>query len=173
LKGLSFREYLELKYHQKFSPCTLAQIIENHIPISQEIVRQTKPLQYFQEYLKNGYYPFFMESESLFDHKLDEVVNMILEIELPLLKRLDLSYIKKLKQILWILAKTVPFVPNMSKLSERIGINRKTLLLYIQYLGDAGLQNIFIKMLRELLHCKNQIKYCSTIPTYPICCLMS
>ncbi|HAC15985.1 MAG TPA: hypothetical protein DCE78_08590 [Bacteroidetes bacterium] len=64
---------------------------------------------------------------------------MILEIELPLLRGMDMAYTSKIKQLLLVIAESAPFVPNISKLSERIGINRITLLSYLSYLQEAGI----------------------------------
>lgn len=64
---------------------------------------------------------------------------MIIEIELPLLRKVDSTYISKLKQLLQIIAESVPFIPNVSKLSERIGINRNTFTAYLHYLQEANL----------------------------------
>ena len=76
--------------------------------------------------------------------RLGEVINMILEIELPLLRGVEMAYIHKIKQLLVIIAESVPFVPNVSKLSEKIGINRATLLSYLHYLQEIGLTlNLF------------------------------
>jgi predicted AAA+ superfamily ATPase len=73
------------------------------------------------------------------------VINLILEIELPMLRKTDISYARKLKQLLLILSESVPFVPNFTKLAERIGLNRKTLLLYIDYLEEAQLIRVLNK----------------------------
>src|SRR5690606_1161287 len=76
--------------------------------------------------------------------RLGEVLNMMLEIELPLLRQIDLAYVAKIKQLLVIIAESVPFIPNVSKLSERIGINRATLLSYLHYLDEINLtRNLF------------------------------
>jgi hypothetical protein len=74
-----------------------------------------------------------------------EIINLILEIELPMLRKTDISYARKMKQLLLVLAESVPFVPNFTKLAERIGLNRKTLLLYIDYLEEAQLVRILNK----------------------------
>jgi predicted AAA+ superfamily ATPase len=74
-----------------------------------------------------------------------EMINLILEIELPMLRKTDISYARKLKQLLLILSESVPFVPNFTKLAERIGLNRKTLLLYIDYLEEAQLIRVLNK----------------------------
>ena len=62
---------------------------------------------------------------------------MILEIELPLLRKVDVSFVQKIKQLLFIISEAAPFIPNISKLSERIGLNRQTLLAYIHFLNEA------------------------------------
>ncbi|MDD4086174.1 MAG: AAA family ATPase [Bacteroidales bacterium] len=139
LQGLSFREYLNLTNQTNFKAYTLHDILENHPEISQHIVKQIKPLQFFAQYLKAGYYPFFLEQADLYFQRLEEVVNMILEIELPQLKQLNLAYLPKIKQLLYIIAVSAPFTPNISNLSERIGINRETLLSYLWYLNQAQL----------------------------------
>ncbi len=139
LQGLSFREYLALKADVELPILTLDEIIANHTLLAESILKEVKPLAHFPHYLQMGYYPFFKESENLYYQKLEAVVNLILDIELPLLRKLDVAYVAKLKQLLMVLAESTPFVPNMSKLSERIGINRGTLLQYVHYLQEAGL----------------------------------
>src|SRR5699024_10801084 len=127
-----------------FNKLSLNQILENHSEEVQRINERIKPFQYFAPYLKHGYYPFYMEQPDLYEMRLGEVVNMILEIELPLLRSVELAYVTKVKQLLVIIAESVPFVPNVSKLSDKIGINRATLLSYLHYLDEIGLtQNLF------------------------------
>lgn len=139
MQGFSFREYVSLETGESFEVYELADILKNHQHIAIDIVKRIKPLQYFDSYLNHGYYPFYREEVNLFEMRLGEVVNMMLEIELPLLRGIELSYINKVKQLLVILAESVPFTPNVSKLSERIGINRATLLSYLHYLDEIGL----------------------------------
>ncbi|MFW5851721.1 MAG: ATP-binding protein [Bacteroidota bacterium] len=139
LPGLSFREYLEFVTGKSFPIFTLEQILVNHVSLSQEIVQLTKPLAHFKTYLAYGYYPFFKEMPELYHTKVNEVINLILEIELPLLRGIDVAYIRKLKQMLVIIGESVPFIPNISKLSERIGINRQTFLSYLHYLEEIEL----------------------------------
>ena len=139
MQGLSFREYLNMQLGTDFRILKLNDIIEQHFGISQEVVGKIKPLQHFSDYLKWGYYPFFNEQVDLFSGRLEEVINMILEVELPLLRGVDISYVKKLKQLLLIVSESAPFVPNITKLSERIGINRQTLLTYLFYMNEAHL----------------------------------
>ena len=141
MQGLSFREYLNLEIKTDFKPHSLSDILNNHLEISQEIVSKIRPLQYFDQYLKSGYYPFYKENPELFYTRIEEVINMILEIELPLLRNVSPAYVSRLKQLLYIISESAPFSPNISKISERIGINRETLLTYLYYLNEANLLN--------------------------------
>jgi Predicted ATPase (AAA+ superfamily) len=137
MQGLSFREYLGIVTGVSLPVYTLINILENHTKISQVVLSQLKPLQHFDAYLRKGYYPFFLEVPELYYIRIEEVINMILDVELPLLRGMDISYVPKLKQLLLIIAESVPFIPNVSKLSERIGINRTTFMAYLYYLQEA------------------------------------
>ncbi len=98
-----------------------------------------KVFEHFPAYLKNGYYPFFNEAPPLYHQKINEVVNMILEIELPMLRGVETAFIARVKQLLQIISESAPFVPNITKLSERIGITRKSLLAYLYALEESQL----------------------------------
>jgi predicted AAA+ superfamily ATPase len=139
MQGLSFREYLCIEMGQEFERYTLEQIVYNHEKIAEELNRTVRPLMHFDNYLKQGYYPFYKEELSLYMSRLEEVVAMMLEIELPLLRGLELAYVYKIKQLLLIISESVPFIPNIVKLSQKIGLSRGTLLLYFQYLDEVGL----------------------------------
>lgn len=141
MQGFSFREYLCVETGRSFDSYSLQELLTNHLPIAQQITTHIKPLQYFDSYLKFGYYPFYREQPELYDHKLSEVIHMILEIELPQLRGIENAYIIKLKQLLVAIATSVPFIPNVSKLSEKIQINRTTLLAYLHYLDEIRLTN--------------------------------
>jgi len=144
MQGLSFREYIFLETNINIKPFLLSEILNHHEEITNDVLIKIKPLKYFNEYLKTGYYPFYKEEEDLYHQKIREITNMILEIELPLLRGLDISYVHRMKQLLYIIAQSVPFAPNVSKLSERIGIQRSTLLGYLHYLNEVKLtHNLF------------------------------
>jgi len=139
MQGLSFREYLNMSLSEKFSTYSLDEIIGNQREICSEILKKAKPLQHFNPYLETGYYPFSFEMKELYYSQLEEVINLILEIELPLLRGVDISYIPRLKQLLLIIAESAPFTPNVQKMSEHIGINRTTLVAYLHYLQETNL----------------------------------
>lgn len=144
MQGLSYREFLAIKAGVSIGVYSLEQIIKNHVEIAREINSQLRPLQYFDAYLRAGYYPFFTEIEALYHSRIEEIVNMILEIELPLLRKVEVSYVTKIKQLLQIISSSVPFIPNITKLSERIGVNRSTFVTYLYFLEEAGITiNLF------------------------------
>lgn len=145
MPGLSFREYLNVQSGTNFSVLSLADILNSHEALSASIVRRIKPLQYFPVYLRGGYYPYFLEDPDTYLIRLEETVNMILELELPLLRAVEMAYVPKLKQLMGVIAESAPFVPNISKLSERIGINRQTLITYLRHLQEARLINALYK----------------------------
>ena len=141
IQGLSYREFLNITQKTDFQTLSLSGILNNHKEISDEILLKIKPLQFFNDYLRHGYYPFFTEGVVRFPYRLEEVVNMILEVELPLLRKVEPAYIHKIKQLLQIIAESVPFIPNIDNLSKRIGIHRNTLLSYLCYLQETRLTN--------------------------------
>ncbi|AXJ01432.1 hypothetical protein CYPRO_2184 [Cyclonatronum proteinivorum] len=144
LPGLSFREYLALKSGITLPAHDLSDILENHVALSSEITAEVRPLPLFRAYLKQRFYPFFLESPDTYLWRLEEVVNYILEAELPALRNIDITYVPRIKKLMQIIAESVPFTPNVTQLSGRIGINRNTLISYFHYLEEASIiQNLY------------------------------
>lgn len=148
MQGLSFREFLNIKTKNDFQVLSLEEILFNHSTHSFNICNKVKPFEYFDEYLKIGYYPFFIDGIDTYYMKLEETINMILEIELPLLRKIDIAYVSKLKKFLAIIAESSPFMLNMSKISSAMELNRTTLLSYLKSLTDAKLINSLYKDLK-------------------------
>ncbi|MFW5979054.1 MAG: ATP-binding protein [Bacteroidia bacterium] len=139
MQGLSFREFLNFNLNTEFRVFKLEEIQHNHIQLSNEILKTIKPLKYFDTYLQKGYYPFFKEVPELYHARLEEILNMIIYIELPLLRHVDIHFATKLKQLLMVISESAPFIPNIKKISEKIGINRNTLISYLHYLEECGI----------------------------------
>ena len=139
MQGLSFREYLNFELGLKLNSFSLDEVLHNHLKISGVVTSEIKPIKHFWQYLREGYYPFYKEIPELYYSRLGEIMNMIIEMELPLLRGVDVTYSSKLKQMLLLISESAPFIPNISKLSERIGINRNTFISYLGFLQEAGL----------------------------------
>lgn len=139
MQGLSFREFLGLKYKNKFPVLRLDNILNEpskHIP---EILGKIKPIKLFEEYLQTGYYPFFTEGENDFQSRLKQTVNHVLDSDLPAVENIDFTAVHYLRKLLAILAGIVPYKPNILKLSQQVGVSRETLLRYLYLLEKADL----------------------------------
>ena len=141
LRGFSFREYLNLQSGNSFRAYTLQEILENHEQIAKTILRNVKPLDYFQDYLHHGFYPFFLEKRN-FSENLLKTMNMMIEVDILLIKQIELKYLSKIKKLLYLLAVDGPVAPNVSQLATEIQTSRATVMNYIKYLADARLINM-------------------------------
>lgn len=133
MQGLSFREYLRLFHQLEVPVYSIDQILRLEVNLSQ----LPHPLPLFQEYLKRGYYPFAKEDD--FGIRLQQVINQTLEVDIPNYAQMNVSTGRKLKQLLAIVAQSVPFKPNMSKLAELLAISRNNSADYLLYLEEAGM----------------------------------
>lgn len=141
LSGLSYREYLEFNNLLKTQPISLPDLVSNHTILAAELAHQFKPLQHLNEYLNLGYYPFFAENRNTYTIRVEQLIKMITETDLRFIDGFDPANTRKIYQLLYILAVNVPFKPNVSKLSEKIGLHRNTLVQYLHYLDRARLVN--------------------------------
>jgi predicted AAA+ superfamily ATPase len=139
LEGLSFREFLNYKTGENFQSLTFSRILNDHVNIAQSIVEKVKPLAYFSDYLRYGYYPYFLEKGDFYSETLLKNINLALEIDIPYINQIDLKYLPKLRKLLYIMASETPFSPNVSKLASTIHTSRATVMNYLQYLKDARL----------------------------------
>ena len=133
MQGLSFREYLQL-FHQITTPLYKLEEILTHKVKNENI---PTPLVFFRDYLKNGYYPFALDSS--FTIRLQQVVNQTLESDIPTFAGMNVATGRKLKELLAIVAKSVPFKPNMSKIASMLSISRNNIADYLLYMEEAGM----------------------------------
>ena len=137
LGGLSFREFLELETGNKFPVVSFRDIVERHEEIAAEILKKVRPLAYFDNYLKYGFYPIYLEEKSHIDYLLKNI-NLTLEFDIPYNNQIELKYLTKLKRLLYIVAKGNGNI-NISRLSGEIGVSRATILNYLHYMKNARL----------------------------------
>lgn len=133
LEGLSFREFLSLKYDIDIPVCSIQQIISNEaVAPGLEL-----PLPKFHDYLREGYYPFFMEDSYLV--RLSQVISQTIEVDIPIYANLQVSTARKLRQLLAIISKIAPVKPNMQNLATELGTSKNSIPDYLHYLETAGL----------------------------------
>ncbi len=139
LEGLSFREYLNYQTDNNFGPCSFGEIISKHESIAGEIVSRVRPLAYFDDYLKQGYFPYFIDDPHFYINQLLKHINLALEIDVPYINQIELKYLPKLRKLLHIIASETPFTPNVSKLAAAVQTSRATVMNYLNYLKNAKL----------------------------------
>ena len=133
LQGLSFREYLMLFHQIEVPVFNLNEILNHQVKVPQ----MAHPLPLFADYIKRGYYPFALEPD--FDLKLLQVVHQTLESDIPVYAGMNVSKGRQLKQLMAIIAESVPFKPNMTKISEILAISRNVIADYLLYMEEAGM----------------------------------
>lgn len=133
MQGLSFREYLKLFHNISAKTYTLQEVLQHKVNIP-EIER---PLLYYTDYLKKGYYPFALEQD--FDIRLAQIINQTLENDIPMYANMNVATGRKLKQLLAIVSQSAPFKPNMSKIAEMLSVSRNNIADYCLYIEEAGL----------------------------------
>jgi predicted AAA+ superfamily ATPase len=129
MSGNSFRSY------------TLDEILHDHEHIIKEILPKVSPMKFFLDYIHHGFYPFFLEHRS-FSENLLKTMNMMMEVDILLIKQIELKYLTKIKKLFYLLSVEGPKAPNISNLADEIQTSRATVMNYIKYLADARLINI-------------------------------
>lgn len=137
MANLSLREYVELEYNIKLPVISLDEILNNHLNLALEIGKQIKPIKIFNEYIKFGVYPYYTENKNNYFQRIENTVKLVLETDLPAIINIDYYSVYKLKKLLHVISTNVPFKPNISELSRKIGVTRDTLLRYFDYLNRA------------------------------------
>jgi predicted AAA+ superfamily ATPase len=141
LRGFSFREFLNLQTGNSFKPYTLDEILLDHEHIIKKILPNASPNKYFQDYIHHGFYPFFQEHRN-YSENLLKTMNMMTEVDILLIKQIELKYLTKIKKLFYLLAVDGPKAPNISQLAHDIETSRATVMNYIKYLADARLINL-------------------------------
>ena len=141
LRGFSFREFVNLLTGNSFRAYTLEEILKDHEHIIKQILPKVSPNRFFQDYIHHGFYPFFQEHRN-YSENLLKTMNMMTEVDILLIKQIELKYLTKIKKLFYQLAVEGPKAPNVSQLAQDIQTSRATVMNYIKYLTDARLLNM-------------------------------
>ena len=145
LKELSFREFMMFETQKKIQRYSFSEILERHNQIATQLLQEIKPLPLFDKYLKTGVYPYYKENETLYLQKLQNTINLIIEVDINAVEDLQYDTLVKLKKLLVSVASSAPFTPNITKLSKKVGVSRNMLVQSIKILERAGLVNELYK----------------------------
>ncbi len=113
---------------------SLEDILHHRVELPKGLER---PLPLFKEYLRHGYYPFGDDVE--FIMLLNQSVNLTMEVDIPQFANMTLSTSRKLKKLLAIVSRSVPFKPVMDSLATMVGVSRNVLPDYFLYMEKAGI----------------------------------
>jgi predicted AAA+ superfamily ATPase len=142
LAGLSFREALRFYHGLEFEKWTLDDILKHPYDLWQTVSTKCKPNALFKEYLKKAYYPFLLEGEGEYHTKIEQVVNYIIETELPQICKVDVANVRKLQALVAMICSEIPFELNANRIAAALEIGRDTVVEYLKYLGDAKVLNL-------------------------------
>ena len=142
MNGLSYREFLEIKLDIKLDAYGLEEILTNHLELSRSISSRFKPLEHWKEYLECGFYPFYFQEKSTYGLKLKETINTVIETDIPSIFTIKYENILNLKKLVKLICQSEPFKLNIKELSAKIGTDRDTLYLYMNYLHRGKIFNI-------------------------------
>lgn len=140
MQGMSFREYLNMKQGLDLPAYSLEQILQHQVKVLDKVEH---PLPVFGEYLRQGYYPFY--SDMGFYVRLNQIVSMTLETDIPQYANYSIAVSRKLKELMQVVADSVPFKPNLTSIASTLNVDRKNLPDYFDLMARAGL----IAALRE------------------------
>jgi hypothetical protein len=140
LQGLSFREFLILEGVLDVPKLQLTDLLENHLAIAARFSSDVKMIPLFKRYLEVGCYPFYKEGEVAYFNKLKAVINLTIETDIPSVFHTEFKSLQKIKKLLYVIATSLPYIPNIAKLSVSLETtSRNSTLLYLDYLEKANL----------------------------------
>ena len=139
---LSFKEYLELKLNKNFESQSLENILENHVDIANDIIKELddeKVLKHFEDYIKIGAYPFYFENKDSYTQMVLDTTNTILYTDLGSIHNISGDKINTLRKLLTSICVSNPLELSIESLSQKVGTSKVTLYKYIELLHKAEL----------------------------------
>ena len=144
LAGMSFREYLELRYNIKLPKLGLEELFSDHRGLVAKTYEMLEnPLALFKEYLISGYLPFTeFGKETEYLTRLYHVIDSSISYDLAFIQNYSASHAVKIKKLLGVIAESAPFEPNISSIAKKLSLGRDTVSNFLQHLQSARLLNL-------------------------------
>lgn len=139
MPGLSLREFIRLDQGLDVESTTLDQLLASPNQYCRKVMSLCRPLEHFANYRRFGYYPFFLEGKQEYYDKVENVINYIVDVELPKHRGIDVGNTRKIKALLQVISQMTPYEVDIAKLSKATGIMRTTVLKYLTHLEEACL----------------------------------
>ncbi len=142
MEGLSFREFLHFYKGIQLPIFSLQEILQDPDSICDKVNEVCRPQQMFEEYLRVGYYPFYDGNETEYFSRIENVINFIVEQEMPLFCGVEPAFTRKMKAMLLFLASNLPYEVNIAKLASYLELNKSTVLSYLSSMQRAELLHL-------------------------------
>ncbi len=142
VQGLSFREFLQFYKGINLPAQSLQNLLGDPVPLCKKINEQCRPLQFFHEYLKFGYYPYYIKNRIDYYSAIEQVTYQIVDDELPRICGVEVTNTRKIKALLGILASAEPFEVDIKKMASLASLKRETIIAYLNYMQRAKLINL-------------------------------
>ena len=78
-----------------------------------------------------------MEAKQTYFQKLEETINMVMDSDIAPFAEFNLSTMRLMRKLLFVLSESVPFTPNINKLAEKLDAQRNTILKLLDYMDRA------------------------------------
>ena len=150
MPGLSFCEYLQFYQGISINPVSLEEILRNPRPLADQVNSLCRPLEHFHKYLREGYYPFYLNNPIDYYPLIEQTISYVIDVELPQLRGVRPENCRKLKALLNVLSQEAPFEVETTKLAGILEITRNTLIDYLNWLGDAHLLSLLYSDLKSV-----------------------
>lgn len=155
MQGLSFREFLQIYKGIDLPSVDIDRLASSSADLCARVNAVCHPIPLLHEYFKSGYYPFFLNNKEDYYSTIENIISYTINTELVQLCQVSPSNTRKIMALVAVLSKSVPFTVDISKLSSMIGLQRNTVIEYLQDLADA---NILTLLYSDILSVKKMQK---------------
>jgi len=85
----------------------LSDLLKNHKQIAKDLKPYVKnPIKHFDNYLKYGAYPYYLENKNSYALKLSQTINLILEVDLNAVENMAYQDSRRIKKLLVAIAQS-------------------------------------------------------------------
>lgn len=133
----SFREFLNFRNGWNLQVSSLDEILSGKVDFPYS---QARPLQYFDEYIRKGCYPFFNAME--FPTLLRQIITTMVENDIPMFAGMTVAATRKLKKLMYFISRSVPVKINYSEMAKNLEMDREIIPKYLDYLEKAELLRV-------------------------------
>ncbi len=145
--GFSFREYLEISEKAHYPILSLDELCKYNSIVLHDLTKTPKILGHLKQYLKEGYYPTFLEISNNVSYieSLRGIIDKIIYQDVSSFYSLNTSNLDTLRKIIYFFATSEPGSVNINRLANSLKKDYTTIAEYVQILRDTGLLRFLIQ----------------------------